>query len=132
MSFSNAIELIKVHAEREVIMPQHYGKEKEWQQHYAYLSPFFKDERYIKVDNKPMFLIYRTASIPDCEKMIEYWNYLAKQEGFDGIHIVETLNYFQDHPVCANSQAVVYMEPTYKSQNSRLVLYLKLIKTILC
>ena len=119
-------------AEREVIMPQHYGKEKEWQQHYAYLSPFFKDERYIKVDNKPMFLIYRTASIPDCEKMIEYWNYLAKQEGFDGIHIVETLNYFQDHPVCANSQAVVYMVPTYKSQNSRLVLYLKLIKTILC
>ena len=118
-------------AEREVIMPQYYGGEQEWKEHYEYLRPFFQDERYIKVQGKPMFLIYRTENIPNCEEMIAYWNELAQKDGFAGIHLVETLTYFQEEPFCENSQAVAYMEPTYKSRNPRLVLYLKLIKSIL-
>lgn len=76
---------------REVLMPQEYGGENEWKKHFEYLLPFFKDNRYIRVNGKPMFLIYKSASIAKCEDMMLYWQKLAKDAGLTGIHFVETL-----------------------------------------
>lgn len=71
---------------------QKYGVYDEWVLHYKYLRNFFLDERYIKVNNKPMLLIYRLYNIPNAENMISTWNKLAIIDGFDGIYIVNTLN----------------------------------------
>lgn len=75
----------------QVLMPQSYGDKKDWKVHFDYLLPFFKDERYIKEDNCPMFLIYRSLSIPNCKEMMEMWDSLAKEAGFGGMHFVQTL-----------------------------------------
>ena len=42
--------------EQDVLLKQTYGGEDDWKAHLQYLLPFFKDERYIKRDNKPMFV----------------------------------------------------------------------------
>lgn len=97
--------------DKEVLMPQSYGGEKEWQEHFNYLLRFFKDDRYIKIDNKPVFLIYRTSNIPNCEQMIEYWNQLCKKYDFNGIYLIETMNSFQNRSCLNNSSAVVEFEP---------------------
>ena len=97
--------------DKEVLMPQSYGDEKEWKKHFDYLLQFFKDKRYIKIDNKPIFLIYRTSSIPNCEKMVDYWNNLCKENGFEGLYLIETLNSFQNKSCISNSNAVVEFEP---------------------
>ncbi len=75
----------------QVLMPQEYGDEKEWKEHFDYLLPFFKDPRYIKENNKPMFLIYKSSSIVKCKEMMTFFDILAKKAGFDGMHFVETL-----------------------------------------
>lgn len=63
-----------------------YGDEKDWKTHFDYLLPFFKDERYIKVDNKPVFGIFQPNNdFETVKKMVEYWDKLAKEAGFDGI-----------------------------------------------
>jgi len=72
----------------EMLLRQTYGGEKEWREHFNYLMPFFKDEKYIKVNNAPMFLIYLPQEFPACNKMIILWNQLAKEQGFTGIHFV--------------------------------------------
>lgn len=74
-----------------VLMPQAYGTETDWERHFQYLLPFFLDERYIKEANCPMFIIYKSSSIPCAAEMMECWNTLAKEAGFEGIHFVETL-----------------------------------------
>lgn len=74
-----------------VLMPQRYGDKKDWKTHFDYLLPFFKDPRYIKVDNCPMFVLYKSSSIPNCEEMMNSWITWAIDNGFDGIHFVETL-----------------------------------------
>lgn len=71
-----------------ILIEQAYGTEKNWTEHYNYLSQFFKDKRYIKVDHKPMFLIYHIKDIPCAQEMFALWNKLAIQDGFPGIHIV--------------------------------------------
>ncbi len=96
-----------------ILMPQEYGSEKEWKEHFDYLLQFFQDERYIKVDNKPMLLIYRTENIPNVNEMCQYWEKLAIQNEFDGIYLVETLNSFQNAPFVEKSSALVEFEPMY-------------------
>lgn len=50
------------------------------------MLPFFKDNRYIKENEKPMFIIYKPDIIESCYEMMECWNNLAKANGFPGIY----------------------------------------------
>lgn len=67
---------------KKVLIPQNYGREKEWKEHFDYLLPFFKDERYIMVDGRPLFVLYRPEIVGCLNEMLDYWNKLAKEEGF--------------------------------------------------
>lgn len=80
--------------ETDVLMPQRYGDRPEWERHFEYLLSFFKDQYYEKIDNKPVLVLYRCTSIPKCEEMIACWNQLCKQNGFDGIYIIEEKKLF--------------------------------------
>lgn len=70
---------------KEVILPQFYGEEKEWTEHFEYLLPFFKDERYIKENNKPLVVIYRAEVIPELNERLKLWDKLAKKNGLAGL-----------------------------------------------
>lgn len=63
-----------------------YGDKKDWKIHFDYLLQFFKDERYIKVNNRPVFSFYQARNnFPVIKEMVSYWDKLAKENGFDGI-----------------------------------------------
>lgn len=68
-----------------ILMKETYGDEKEWIEHFNYFLPFFKDERYIKENNKPFLVLYEPSIVKDLERMIDCWDRLAKENGFDGI-----------------------------------------------
>jgi len=70
---------------REVIMEQDYGGPNDWEKHFQYLLPFFKDKRYITVDGKPLFIIYKPDQIIELYQMINYWKQRAHDEGFPGL-----------------------------------------------
>lgn len=69
-----------------VLIEQKYGGKKEWKEHFEYFLNHFKDERYIKEDNKPLLVIYRPELIDCLKDMMDYWNILAKENGFSGIN----------------------------------------------
>lgn len=75
-----------------VLIEQTYNGEHDYIEYFNYLLPFFKDERYIKVDNKPMFHIYRIDDIPDIDLFLTIFNQKAKEHGFDGIYFIGTVN----------------------------------------
>lgn len=89
-----------------VLLQQTYGNEAEWTEHFYYLLPFFKDQRYIKKDGCPLFLIYISSRIPRLQQMVKLWKRLAVENGFPGLHIVAmNTSYPQDdmHP-CIDAQ----------------------------
>lgn len=96
----------------QILMPQSYGDEKDWEQHFRYLLPFFKDDRYIKENGCPMFLIYKSKSIPCALQMMNLWNKLAKDSGFSGMHFVQTLTRKSNVPQDLPFKAQVEFEPT--------------------
>ena len=95
----------------EVLLMQKYGEEKEWREHFEYLLPFFKDDKYIKVNNSPMFLIYLPQEFPKCNKMIALWNELARIQGFSGVHFVAMETWYDTRWFPIGFNASVDFEP---------------------
>lgn len=72
----------------DLIIQEYPGKE-DIIQHFYSVLPALKDTRYIKVDNKPIFIIYDPFSLPDANHFMSLWNKLAKENGInEGIHFV--------------------------------------------
>ncbi|MBP7901749.1 MAG: glycoside hydrolase family 99-like domain-containing protein [Spirochaetes bacterium] len=123
---------------RNILMKQNYGGMNDILKHFDYLLPFFKDSRYIKINNKPVFLFYRANSIDYFDLMITEWDKLLKKNGFNGLYAVETLTGFQKNKISVLSDASVYMEPMYslscknmiQKQIDNIRIYLKLGKRV--
>lgn len=103
--------------DKEILMKQDYGNKEDWDKHLTYLIPFFEDSRYMKIENRPIFVIYRTESFADFDKMIDYWNAKLSLIGIKNLYIIETLNSFQIVPTCKLSSAVLEFEPMYTIAN---------------
>lgn len=100
--------------EQEILVEQHYGEEETWTRHFYDLLPDFLDERYIKIDNKPVFHIYHAYIIPCLIEMKECFNRLAKKHGFDGIYFVlGDVEYREDEKMLAAADAYYNFEPTH-------------------
>lgn len=97
--------------DKNILMPQNYGNEKEWIEHFNYLLPFFKDYRYEKHDGKPIFLLYRSSSFQDCDKWIKCWQREAINAGLKGIHFVNMLTSFKEDERNLEFNAKIYFEP---------------------
>lgn len=69
-----------------ILIPFILGTEPDWENHYNYLRSHFMSPNYEKYNNKPVFCIFWHNK--EIEKMCEYWDLLAKKDGFDGIHII--------------------------------------------
>ena len=71
-----------------IIMEQMYPGESDWILHFNTLLPAFKDKRYIRVDDKPVFMIYSAPDVPDIDKYMQCWNDMACKNGLKGIYFV--------------------------------------------
>jgi len=94
-------------------MPQSYGGRSHWEAHFRYLEKAFRDPRYIRVDDCPVILIYRSASIDQCEEMLDCWRNLAVRSGFAGLHVVSMLTVFGRDARSELFDAYVEFEPFY-------------------
>lgn len=74
---------------KEVLIEQKYGGIDSWEKHFLYLLPFFKDQRYEKKDNKPIFMIFN-SDFKEKKEMFNYFDQRCKENGFDGIFVIET------------------------------------------
>lgn len=70
-----------------LLLEQTYSTE-DYIEHFKTLLPAFKDKRYITVDGKPLFYVYRPLSLPNPREFVELWHGLAIENGLPGIHIV--------------------------------------------
>ncbi len=73
--------------DNEVLLKQVYSAEDDVQ-HIRSLTPAFSDRRYIQVDGKPIFLVYRSTAIPDCMATTDRWRREIDRAGFPGIYLV--------------------------------------------
>ena len=76
-----------------------YGNEEQWKKHFDYLIPFFKDERYLKIKNKPVFMFMNTDEVETLKNMGNKWDEWAKEAGFNGMYLSTRKKMFFSKPV---------------------------------
>lgn len=72
----------------EIIAEQVYPGEEDIINHFYSLLEAFSDRRYIRVDGKLFFIIYRPLDCPDVANMMTIWRALAKKEGLGDFYFV--------------------------------------------
>jgi hypothetical protein len=96
----------------------------EWIGHFNYLLPFFRDQRYIKINNCPVFLINIMAKT---DAFVQEWNQLAIHNDLNGIFFVDVINKKTDnsyscHNVTENNPFYLRdMYPSYCQDNRRYI-----------
>lgn len=99
----------KASDDRGILVEFAYQDEAQWKVHFDYLKQFFLDKRYLKIDNKPVFMFF-SREREEIINMQNYWNGLAKEIGFDGVYICSQKQYFKNKTRLSGQ--FVY-EPTY-------------------
>lgn len=99
--------------EPKTLIEQLYPGLEDWKKHFEYLASYFGDNRYIKIDGKPVLFIYQPHKIPNYDDMIDYWNDAAIEKGFNGIYVVEYISSKCRDLYSMKSSAVFEFEPQY-------------------
>jgi len=97
--------------QRKVLVGQDYGGPADWEAHFRYLLPFFRDRRYITHGGRPLLLIYRPTDFAAVDEWIGLWNEWAVAEGLPGICFVKTLTCFDARPARPPFSASASFEP---------------------
>lgn len=71
-----------------LLIDQTYPGEDDDRAHFDYLLEAFEDNRYIRVDGKPMLVIFKPTDVPEAKRRFDFWRELAIKAGLPGLHIV--------------------------------------------
>jgi len=75
-------------APRRMLIEQSYPGLDDHRAHFDSLLPSFADRRYLRIDGKPLFMIYQPRQIPDLPRVVDFWRDLAQKAGLGGLHMV--------------------------------------------
>ena len=69
-----------------VLMPQEFSEADDLA-HIRWLVTAFADDRYIKIDGRPLMLIYRAQQLPNPKRTAELWRTEAQKAGFPDLYL---------------------------------------------
>jgi len=69
-----------------ILIEQTHAPDRElWMRHFEYLFRAWSDDRAIRIDGKPMFMIYRPHRITQIDAMLDLWREEAHRRGLPGL-----------------------------------------------
>lgn len=71
-----------------ILMEQTYPGREDYEAHFAELLPAFRDRRYLKVDGKPLFIIYKPRDVPDVAAVAARFRQMAEHADLPGLYLV--------------------------------------------
>lgn len=70
-----------------ILMPQNYG--------HGFAANIFRDlvahflnDKYLRVDGRPVFVVHRVTDIPDARSVAEAWREMAREAGLPGLYLI--------------------------------------------
>jgi lipopolysaccharide biosynthesis protein len=99
----------------DVLMPQAYSGSDDLE-HIRWLAEVFEDARYVRVLDRPLFLVYRARKMPDPRRTTDVWRAEASRLGVGDIYLccVESMRGEQGDPSAIGFDAAVEFQPDWR------------------
>lgn len=72
----------------QILMEQRYPGAQDAEAHFRFLLSAFQDERYIRVDDRPLLVIFAPRQIPQPHAFFDRWRLMAEAAGLKGLFIL--------------------------------------------
>lgn len=72
----------------QILKQQSYPGVADEERHFDWLTPAFHDPRYLRIDDKPIFYVYKPRLIPECRRFVDHWQNLAVKAGLKGVYFI--------------------------------------------
>lgn len=105
--------------DQQVLMHQEYSEEDD-RAHIRSLLPVFEDKRYIRVNGKPLFLVYRTENIPDPARTADIWREEARKAGIGELYLCRVESITKSDPHAINFDAGLEFAPDWWNKGPQL------------
>jgi hypothetical protein len=103
--------------EQDILMGQRY-EEYDAGEHMEWLCKAFADPRYLKVNGKPLFLVYCASRITNLREIIRTWRMTAKAKGYPDIYLCAVKsghhNLGDPETIAAGFDALTDFQPNHK------------------
>lgn len=106
-----------------VLLEQTYPGRDDELAHFEFALRAFRDPRYLCVDGKPIFVVFKPHGLPSTGHFIDHWRELAHRAGLPGLYFVAICNVHRDgidryhDPLLAPFDAVTPLVPQEYSEN---------------
>ncbi len=117
-----------------LIRQTHIPEKERWKRHFEYLFKAWSDERAIKIDGRPIFVIYRPHYIHHIGDMLDFWQQEARRRGLKGIYFMAQKQYeFPNSNILRHFDAVFQFQPfesifSKKTKQGSVGAYRKILK----
>lgn len=100
-------------APNKILIKQTYPGVADYEKHFYALLSAFQDPRYIRISDRPIFIIYRPHHLPDPSLFVDVWNNLAVKEGLGEFHFSGVIHGRNqpELPQCFDS--TIFINPDY-------------------
>jgi lipopolysaccharide biosynthesis protein len=71
-----------------ILIEQRYPGDDDHRAHFDALANAFHDRRYLRVEGKPLFMVYLPHDLPDADHFVELWQEMARVSGLPGLYLV--------------------------------------------
>jgi hypothetical protein len=109
--------------EEEIIQEQKYSNEDDLAHIQFLCKSVFSDKRYITIDEKPIFIVYRTELFPNIKETSALWREEVKKFGFRDLYLVRVENFLADvNPLEIGFDASMEFAPDLRSLTSNTIM----------
>jgi lipopolysaccharide biosynthesis protein len=83
-------------ADDRILMEQTYPGPDDDQAHFDTVLPAFRDPRYLRVDDRPVFYVLRPENLPDPAAFVDRWQAMSRAAGLPPLYLVAEVSHWFD------------------------------------
>ena len=92
---------------RRVLMEQTYPGIEDHRRHFDFLLRAFLDKRHLRVEDKPLFIVYDPDALPEAKRVTDLWREWAVNAGLPGLFLMAVHNSPDWNPKDSGFDAVI-------------------------